>query len=382
MRSFLAALLLASPAAAQTPAPDSATFITRLGADTLVVERVVQRGRRIEADVLLRVPRTTRTHYVLELSPAGELVSMETARNGFQQTITRAGDSLRIVVVTDSGRFERAVAADRRTLPFIDMVHWPYEAAVMRMRSGPPAVGEQRIPLLTGQRTGEFVFTPIGADSITITHPSRGTMRARVDQRGRLLGLDAGATTRKLIVERRPWMVIDGLATRWQADDAAGRSVGALSGRGAAKAAIAGANLTADYGTPATRGREIWGGLVPYGQVWRTGANQATHFTTDRPLVLGEGARALAVPAGRYTLFSIPDANGGVLIVSRDTGQAGTAYDPTKDLGRVPLTARALGEPVELFTIAFGERGAGGEVRLQWAQRELVVPFRVVSSTP
>lgn len=382
MRSFLAALFLAAPAAAQTPAADSSTFITRLGADTLVVERVVQRGRRIEADVLLRVPRTTRTHYVLELSPAGELVSMETARNGVQQTITRAGDTLRIVVVTDSGKFERAVAADPRTLPFIDMVHWPYEAALMRLRTSPGASGEQRIPLLTGQRTAEFVFTPVGPDSITITHPSRGTMRARVDRRGRLLGLDAGATTRKLIVERRPWMAVDALAARWQADDAAGRSVGALSGRGAAKATIAGAMLTADFGTPAKRGREIWGGLVPYGQVWRTGANQATHFTTDRPLVLGEGARALTVPAGRYTLFSIPDAGGGVLIVSRDTGQAGTAYDPTKDLGRVPLTARALGEPVELFTVAFGERGAGGEVRLQWDQRELVVPFRVASETP
>jgi hypothetical protein len=207
-------------------------------------------------------------------------------------------------------------------------------------------------------------------------------MRARVDRRGRLLGLDAGATTRKLIVERRPWMAVDALAARWQADDAAGRSVGALSGRGTAQATIAGAMLTADFGTPAKRGREIWGGLVPYGQVWRTGANQATHFTTDRPLVLGEGAGALTVPAGRYTLFSIPDAGGGVLIVSRVTGQAGTAYDPTKDLGRVPLTARALSEPVELFTIAFGERGTGGEVRLQWDRRELVVPFRVASETP
>jgi hypothetical protein len=240
------------------------------------------------------------------------------------------------------------------------------------------------VPLLTGQRTGEFVFAAVGADSITITHPSRGTMRARVDAQGRLLGLDAGATTRKLVVERRPWMSIDALASRWQADDAAGKSIGALSGRGAAKATIAGATLSADYGTPAKRGREIWGALVPYGQVWRTGANTATHFTTDRPLVLGEGSHTLAVPAGRYTLFSMPTADGGTLIVSRDTGQAGTAYDAAKDLGRVPLRARSLDDVVEVFTIAFGERaaGSGGEIRLQWDRRELVVPFRVVTETP
>lgn len=370
-------MLLLLAALVQTP--DSATFITRLGADTLVVERVTQRGRRFEAEVLLRVPRTTRTRYVLELSPAGELVRMESARDGRRETTTRAGDSLRIEVVTDSGRRERAVAADPRTLPFIDMVHWPYEVALMRLRTT-AAAGEQRLPLLTGQRTGEFIFTPIGADSVTITHPTRGTMRARVDRAGRLLGLDAGATTRKLTVERRPWMAIDAIAARWLADDAAGRSVGALSGRGEAKATVAGASLTADYGTPAKRGRAIWGALVPYGQVWRTGANQATHFTTDRPLVLGEGSRTLAVPAGRYTLFSIPDSSGGVLIVSRDTGQAGTAYDPTKDLGRVPLSARPLGEPVEVFTVAFGDRGPVGEIRLQWDRTELVVPFRVTGN--
>ncbi|MDP3910694.1 MAG: DUF2911 domain-containing protein, partial [Gemmatimonadales bacterium] len=178
------------------------------------------------------------------------------------------------------------------------------------------------------------------------------------------------------------WMAIDALAARWRADDAAGRSVGALSGRGAAQATIAGATLTADYGTPAKRGRDIWGTLVPYGQVWRTGANTATHFTTDRPLVLGEGAQTLAVPAGRYTLFSIPAAEGGTLIVSRDTGQAGTAYDPARDLGRVPLRARPLDQAVEVFTIVFGARGPGGEVRLQWDRTALVVPFRVVAETP
>lgn len=364
---------------AQTP--DSATFVTRLGTDTLVIERVVRRGNQVEADVLLRAPRTTRARYTLELSPAGELVRLVSERPGRQETVTRAGDSLRIAVVTDSGRRERAVAADRRTLPFIDMVHWPYEVALRRLRSS-GAAGEQRLPLLSGQRTTEFVFTLLGSDSVTITHPSRGTMRARLDATGRLLGLDAGATTRKLVVERAAWMPVDAIAARWQADDAAGRGVGALSGRGEAKATIAGATLTADYGTPSKRGREIWGALVPYGQVWRTGANAATHFTTDRPIVLGSGDQTLAVPAGRYTLFSVPAADGGVLIVSRDTGQAGTAHNPANDLGRVPLTARPLAEPVEVFTIAFGERGSGGEVRLQWDRTELVVPFRVAAGTP
>ncbi|MDP3911616.1 MAG: hypothetical protein Q8Q14_14620, partial [Gemmatimonadales bacterium] len=128
MITYLAALLVLQ-------APDSAVFITRLGADTLVVERMIRRGNRIEAEVLLRVPRTTRTQYTLELSPSGELLRMESVREGRRELVTRAGDSLRIAVVTDSGRRERAVAADARTLPFIEMVHWPYEVALRRLRT-------------------------------------------------------------------------------------------------------------------------------------------------------------------------------------------------------------------------------------------------------
>jgi hypothetical protein len=117
---------------------------------------------------------------------------------------------------------------------------------------------------------------------------------------------------------------------------------------------------------------------VPWGQVWRTGANRATHLSTTRPLVLGSGADSLAVPAGEYTLFSIPAESGGVLIVNRQTNQAGTAYDAARDLGRVPLTRRALADPVERFTIRVtSEGGAGGLLRIQWADSERVVPFRV-----
>jgi hypothetical protein len=167
------------------------------------------------------------------------------------------------------------------------------------------------------------------------------------------------------------------LAVRWTEQDAAGRSLGALSGRAQMSATIAGARLGADYGTPSKRGREIWGVVVPFGQVWRTGANQATHFTTDRDLVFGTGPDTLLVPAGRYTLFSIPERDGGLLIINRQTDQAGTAYDASRDLGRVRLTARALAEPVEVFTIAANPEGAGGVLRLQWDRTELVAPFRV-----
>src|SRR5690606_2233295 len=123
-----------------------------------------------------------------------------------------------------------------------------------------------------------------------------------------------------------------------------------------------GAEIEIDYGTPRKRGREIWGALVPFGEVWRTGANQATHFRTSRDLVFGAGADTLVVPAGTYTLFSIPQPDGGVLIINRQTGQTGTAYDPARDLGRVTLTSRPLPEMVERFTIVVTMNETGGEL--------------------
>lgn len=371
-------------AAAQANSPDSAGYVTRLGVDTLAIERFVRTADRIEAEVLLRIPATTRTTYVMELAPDGTMRRLESstydpAKPGAEpirrQIVERHGDSLRIEATGGRGEGVRSIAAPPGTLPFIDMIHWPYEIALMRARASRVTSAEQ--PLLTGARTANFAIASIGADSMTITHPSRGTMRVRVDAQGRLLALDAGATTRKLIVTREPWMNLAGYAERWAALDAAGRSLGALSGRGETKETVAGATIVVDFGTPAKRGREIWGKLVPYGEVWRTGANRATHFTTDRDLLLGSGTDTLAVPSGEYTLFSIPAADGGVLIVSKETGQAGTAYDRSHDLGRVRLTARPVNKSVEVFNIAVTPEASGGAVRLQWDETELVVPFVV-----
>jgi len=382
------AVIAPSIASAQsTNAPlDSAVFVTRLGADTLVIERVVRSPRRVQAEVAMRVPRTSRTVYVLELSSSGMLERMEattfdTTGGGAAPTrreiVTRVGDSLRIETTLGAQARSRAVRADPTALPFIDMVHWPYEIALMRFRTSGVTEGPQ--PLLTGGRVSNFALARVGADSMTITHPTRGTMRLHVDRSWRLLSLDAGATTRKLVVERRPWMPIDEIVRRWTAQDAAGRSLGALSGRSRTSSVVGGATISLDHGTPLKRGRVIWGSLVPFGRVWRTGANEATHFETDRDLVLGTVPDTLAVPAGRYTLFSMPERDGGWLIINRETGQAGTAHDPAKDLGRVRLVARALSTPAETFTITAETEGGTNFLRLQWDDSERVVPFKVRS---
>ena len=139
--------------------------------------------------------------------------------------------------------------------------------------------------------------------------------------------------------------------------------------------------ITIDYGQPHVRGREIFGGLVPYGEVWRLGANWATHLTLDFDVRFGD----LDVPRGEYTLFLLPRTDRGELIVSRQTRQWGTDYDPSHDFGRTPLGRRTLAEAVRSLAITLepdvpAERGAvpSGTLRVTWGEAEYSAPWRML----
>ena len=134
--------------------------------------------------------------------------------------------------------------------------------------------------------------------------------------------------------------------------------------------------LTVDYGQPHARGRQIAGQLVPYDQVWRTGANEATSLRTSVDLELG-GVR---VPRGSYTLYSLLSRTGWKLIINRQTGQWGTQYDPAQDLARVPLQTSEQA-PVESFSMTLvpsADAPAHGELVLSWGTLRGTVPWRAL----
>jgi hypothetical protein len=198
-------------------------------------------------------------------------------------------------------------------------------------------------------------------------------MVLRADELGRLLALDASRTTRALSVERTAPPDIDALARDFAARDARGAGIGELSGRGEVVATIASAEIVVDFGRPLKRGRPIFGALVPWEQLWRTGANRATHLSTTRDLRVGEHV----IPAGTYTLFTIPRPDRWTLIVNRRTDINGLAHDPAHDLLRLDMHVRSLAQPVETFTILVEPEGNGGVLRLRWDTTEAYLPFRV-----
>lgn len=124
-----------------------------------------------------------------------------------------------------------------------------------------------------------------------------------------------------------------------------------------------GKNVTIDYSSPRAKGRQIFGGLVPYGQIWRAGANEATTFVPMEDLKVG----GKDVAAGNYTIFTVPDQSKWTLVISKKNGEWGTAYPgPSQDLVRVDMKVSKLPAPVENFTIAFDKSGDGCTLRMEW----------------
>jgi hypothetical protein len=158
------------------------------------------------------------------------------------------------------------------------------------------------------------------------------------------------------------------IGTRWYEEDAS------LTGP---------ARIAITYGQPHARGRRVEGGLIPVDTVWRFGANAATSLHTDVDMTLGD----VRLEAGDYSLFVLNTRNGWQLIVNRRTGIWGSDYDRTRDVGRIPLTARTLAEPEESLSIylvpesarpAQGYAELRGVLRIKWGRTELTTPWRVL----
>jgi hypothetical protein len=374
---------------AQTPA--TAFIVTRLGVDTVGIERYTRTNNSVEGDLVLRYPRVRVFHYVADLGPRGEIKSLTTIvrRPGVDagtapifQSVSTFADSIAVIRVDRNGKPDTSLTGRKiyhgmvsPTLTTEPPSYGLYEQTLASARLGSDSVAYALIGP-GGGPIPAIILRRRGADSVAFTSTffPNWTEVARVDSRGHLLGIDASATTIKTVAQRVPNLDYEGVVGRWAAYEAArGGGIGQMSPPDTARATIGGANISVAYSRPAKRGRVIFGNIVPLNQVWRTGANAATQLTTDRDLVFG----STVVPAGKYTLWTVPTATGATLIVNRETGQWGTDYHSDKDFAKVDLATRKLSQPQESFVIAVVPQGAGGVLRMAWDDREFSAPFTV-----
>ncbi len=135
---------------------------------------------------------------------------------------------------------------------------------------------------------------------------------------------------------------------------------------------LGGTTITIEYNAPSVRGRKVEGGLVPYEQVWRLGADSATTLTTTADVTIG----TLKVPKGAHTLYVAASEGGWKLVVNNQTGQWGTVYKADQDLGRTDLKLTKLSAPVEKLSIALKGSGSAGTLEIEWGNTKAAVAIK------
>ena len=382
VRHLVCLVLLSAPAAAlhAQRAVDGEGFVVCLGEDTLAVERYSRSPTTLHSEIVLSAPAARRVTYTAALDSLGEVRSIELVVTSLvagspAPSLTRGvlqfrGDTADVLLTIGDHTRVLKVPARPGSMPLAAFSHALVEQAILRAaRLGRDSVAFDWVgmgapvayPAYVAQRSGNEVTVGL------FDAPAVATM----DAAGRMLALDGRATTAKVEVQRVAAPDLEHFARSFAAAEAVHGPVGQLSPRDTTWAAVGPAYLAVDYGRPSKRGRTVFGRLVPYGRVWRTGANAATQFITDRTLSLA-GRR---VPAGRYSLWTIPRPDGATLIVNARSGQWGTTHEPAYDVARVEMTREGLPEPVEQFTITIEPAVEGGVLRLAWDGTSYIVPF-------
>ena len=354
------AALLLSALPLVTPA-QQATLVYRLGKDTVAIEQYTNQNSRIAGTVAIRAGAAVSVvRYEMSYGADGRPTTAKIARSlPDGSPIPNQPTETRFTVMTDSVVREtvRPDSVQRQVFPmrgatiaFPIYAYGPTEvlAGMRRNRAS------DSIPALGLGGPGFIGLESLPGDTLRL----RGApypMRLMFDANNRLMLIDGGMTTNKIIATRETGSAIDVIAVA-----KAMKPTGAMSGREVARGAFgAGGMVLVDYGRPMVRERTVWGGaLVPFDSIWRAGANDATHLFTTRVLTFGQ----LTVPPGSYTLWIQHTRNGSFLIVNKQIGQWGTVYDAAQDLGRIAMEMAPTPGHVEEMTVTIrnlgGNRGA------------------------
>jgi len=372
-------------------------FLTLLGHDTISVENISRQGNTLTSDEVDRFPLVRVRHTVVNLNDNGSIrhLEMDIHTPGEEpghrdrKVVADVANNKVHLSKTDSAG---TVTRDFATGGAIVVAHVPqmyslyelyFTAASMQLRAPKPVAGNS-VPMRQFYIDREFDRFPLG--EATVTRPGNGkeeiihdwlsgTGEAVVDSGNNMLSYSGARTTYKVEVKRlaAPPNVKD-IASRFEAKEKEEGAVRSLSVRDSLQAHIGGAKFTIDYGRPLLRGRTLLGDVISYDRVWRTGANAATQFTTSTPIKLA----GMSVPAGSYTLFTAPHTGSVDLIVNKRTGEWGTEYTGSLDLGSARMISEIATSPVEKFTISIIPSDARhGKLVLEWGSFRWIAPIEV-----
>ena len=392
---FLGALVLL--ASCHSSPAEHYGFITRLGTDTIAVESVTRVGNTVTSDEVDRFPQVRVRHTVIDLNPDGSIQHLvmdihtpgvPVDRRELKVTADVTADKVHISKTDGTGTLNRDFATGGGIVEaHVPQMYSLYElyfaaalkhAAALKLEAGKPVQIRQfyidrefdHFPL------GRGTVTQVGSGKVEIRHDwLSGTGEATMDSTNHMLSYAGHRTTYKVDVSRVTSPPnIKSIAERFEDVEAKTGVAREVSVRDTMRAQIGNAMLTVDYGRPRMRGRKLLGEVLPYDRVWRTGANAATQFTTSVPVKLA----GMQIPAGAYTLWTVPHTTSVDLIVNRQTGQWGTDYNHRHDLGIARMTSALLPAPVEAFTISIiPDDAKHGTLIMEWGLFKWTAPIEV-----
>jgi hypothetical protein len=360
---------------------DSGAFVVRLGTDTVSLEQYTRTATQLRGEYVIRSPRTVHRIYTADLNPDGSIRRFELVTHNIsggpgpmetKMSVDLSGDSAVMTAPRGDSSVTSKLAIPKGTFPYQFNVYGLMEQIARYAR----ATGKDSVrfsALASANATSSGYIKKRGGDTLVFMFDEGqlagvGPFTFRLDSQGHITWLTGKGSTLQVDVQR-----VASVPMAQAGHMFANRSLGQLSPRDTARATLGGSEAWVDYSRPMKRGRLIFGDVVPWNAVWRTGANAATQLSTSADLVIG-GA---TIPAGKYTLWTLPSQNGWKVIINKQTGQWGTEYDAQQDLARVDAKVETLATPVEQMVIAF-EPGTGAPTALtiSWDKTKVSVPVK------
>ena len=372
-------------------------FVAQLGRDTVSVESVSRTGNKLVSDEVDRFPLVRQRHTEIELGDDGSIRKLEMDIHTPSEPENQRDRHVEAKVSGNSVTVSKRDKTGTKKRTFdtgggIAMAHLPqmyslyelyFDAALRHARATNTAPGKpvQMRQFYIDREFDNFplhqgVVRTLPGGKAEIRHDwLSGTGEATLDSNNRLQSYSGQRTTYKVEVARLTDPPdVKTIGDRFAALETKTGAQKQLSSRDTTRATIGSATFTVDYGRPLARGRVLVGGIIPYDQVWRTGANAATQFTTSAAITLA----GLQLPPATYTLWTVPHAKGVDLIVNKQNGQWGTSYDRSRDLGKAPMTTEALTTPLEKFTISIQPVDARhGTLAMEWGPFRWTAPIIV-----
>jgi hypothetical protein len=397
MKRVLLAVLLLEACSASQPA-ERYGFVARLGNDTVSIESVTRSGNTVTSDEVDRFPVVRQRHTEIQVGPDGgikhlamDITSPSEPPGQRQRRVVAdvSGDTVHLTKTDSTGvksyTFPNGGGITMAHLPQMYSLYELYFAAALRhLAEKQKGVGDTA-QLRQFYIDREFDRFPLHGGLVTAKADGKadiqhdwlaGTGEATLDSSRHLLHYSGAGTTYKVEVERLATPPdVKPVFTQFAALEAKKGGVKQLSVRDTTRATIGAASFSVDYSRPLARGRQLLGNIIAYDEIWRTGANAATQFTTSAPITLA----GMQVPAGTYTLWTVPRKDGSAdLIVNKQTKQWGTSYDRSFNLARAPLETATNTTPVEEFTISITEADPHhGTLAMEWGPFRWTAPIVV-----